>query len=68
MTRMTAKKRRILFCVLVFVGAGIKLDLVWAIADVFNGLMAIPNLIGLLALSGIIVAETNKYFYKKGMR
>ncbi|UCE08779.1 MAG: alanine:cation symporter family protein, partial [bacterium] len=38
---------------------------VWAIADVFNGLMAVPNLIGLLALSGIIVSETNKYFYNK---
>lgn len=58
------KPYRILFCILVFVGAGIKLDLVWAIADVFNGLMAVPNLIGLLALSGVIVSETNKYFYK----
>ncbi|MBN1153518.1 sodium:alanine symporter family protein [candidate division KSB1 bacterium] len=57
------KPYRILFCLLIFVGAGIKLELVWAIADVFNGLMAIPNLIGLLALSGIIVSETNKYFY-----
>jgi AGCS family alanine or glycine:cation symporter len=59
------KPYRILFCILVFVGAGVKLDLVWAIADVFNGLMAIPNLIGLLFLSGIIVSETNKYFYNK---
>lgn len=56
---------RILFCIVVFVGAGVKLDLVWAIADVFNGLMAIPNLIGLLFLSGVIVSETNKYFYNK---
>jgi len=59
------KPYRIIFCILIFFGAGIKLDLVWAIADVFNGLMAIPNLIGLIALSGIIVAETNKYFYHK---
>lgn len=59
------KPYRIFFCIVVFVGAGIKLELVWSIADVFNGLMAVPNLIGLLALSGIIVAETNKYFYRK---
>jgi len=59
------KPYRIIFCIVVFVGAGVKLELVWSVADVFNGLMAIPNLIGLLALSGIIVAETNKYFYKK---
>ena len=61
------KPYRIVFCLLIFVGAGIKLELVWKIADVFNGVMAVPNLIGLLALSGIIVAETNKYFYKKGL-
>jgi len=59
------KPYRIVFCLLIFVGAGIKLELVWAIADVFNGLMAIPNLVGLLALSGIIAAETNKYFYQR---
>ncbi len=59
------KPYRVLFCILVFVGAGVKLDLVWAIADVFNGLMAIPNLIGLIFLSGIIVSETNKYFYNR---
>jgi AGCS family alanine or glycine:cation symporter len=43
----------------------LKLDIVWRIADVMNGLMAFPNLIGLLGLSGIIVAETNKYFYNR---
>ena len=37
------------------------LDLVWNISDVFNGLMAIPNLIGLLGLSGIIVSETKAF-------
>ena len=35
---------------------------VWTLADIFNGLMAIPNLIALLALSGVIVAETRSYF------
>ena len=34
---------------------------VWTIADIFNGLMAIPNLIALLALNGVVVAETRKY-------
>jgi len=61
---MWVKPYRIIFCIVVFIGAGIKLELVWSIADVFNGLMAIPNLIGLLALSGIIVSETNKYYKK----
>ena len=37
-------------------------EAVWTIADIFNGLMAIPNLIALVALSGVIVAETKIYF------
>ncbi|MDD2321860.1 MAG: sodium:alanine symporter family protein [Geobacteraceae bacterium] len=52
---------RLLYAVLVIVGATTKLDLVWNFADVMNGLMAIPNLIGLLGLSGVVVAETNRY-------
>ncbi|HEX9973957.1 MAG TPA: sodium:alanine symporter family protein [bacterium] len=59
------KPYRIIFCIVVFIGAGVKLELVWSIADVFNGLMALPNLIGLLALSSVIVSETNKYYYKR---
>jgi len=59
------KPYRIAFCIAIFLGAYIKLDLVWAIADVFNGLMAIPNLIALLALSGVVVAETNRYYKKQ---
>jgi AGCS family alanine or glycine:cation symporter len=39
-----------------------KLDLVWAFSDVMNGLMALPNLIALVALSGIVVHETKSYF------
>ncbi len=53
---------RVLFVIFVGVGAMLKLDLVWALADVFNGLMAFPNLIGLLALSPILVQETKNYF------
>ena len=37
---------------------------VWTIADIFNGIMAIPNLIALLLLSGVVAAETKKYFSK----
>ena len=40
----------------VLIGSSLKVDLVWALADFFNGLMAIPNLIALLALSGVVAA------------
>ncbi|UOQ48906.1 sodium:alanine symporter family protein [Gracilibacillus caseinilyticus] len=52
---------RYIFIVFVFVGAVVSLDVVFNFSDVMNGLMAFPNLIGLLALSGIVVAETNKF-------
>jgi alanine or glycine:cation symporter, AGCS family len=52
---------RAAFVIAIFFGAVAELDLVWAMADVMNGLMAIPNLIGLLGLSGIVVMETNKF-------
>jgi AGCS family alanine or glycine:cation symporter len=38
---------------------------VWSLSDTFNGLMAIPNLIGLLALTPVVVKETKSYFEKK---
>jgi len=53
---------RYLFTLFVGIGAIVELDLVWAIADVFNAFMAFPNLIGLLALTPIIVQETRNYF------
>lgn len=52
---------RLLFVAAVFVGAVVELDLVWTFSDVMNGLMAVPNLIGLLGLSGVVVAETNRF-------
>ena len=55
---------RWLYIVCVFIGPYMTVSAVWTIADIFNGLMAIPNLIALLALSGIIVAETKVYFDK----
>lgn len=59
---------RILYAAMVMVGATIKLELVWNFADVMNGLMAIPNLIGLLGLSGVVVAETNRFLAERKTR
>ena len=56
---------RAVFVALVFSGAICKLDMVWNISDIANGLMAIPNLICLAALSGVIVEETKKYLWSK---
>ena len=47
--------------VCVFIGPFMTVSAVWKIADIFNGLMAIPNLIAIVALSGVVVAETRKY-------
>ncbi|TCW39046.1 alanine/glycine:cation symporter family protein [Laceyella sacchari] len=55
------KGYRVVYTLSVLVGAVMNLGLVWSIADIFNGLMAIPNLIGLLGLSGIVVAETKRF-------
>ncbi len=52
---------RILFSLVVFVGCTVQLGVVWAFSDVMNGLMALPNLIGLLILSGLVARETKKY-------
>src|SRR5690625_3723936 len=52
---------RIVFVLFIFVGATATLDVVWSLADVLNGLMAIPNLIGLLGLSGVIIYETKRF-------
>lgn len=51
-----------IFCV--FIGPLMTVSAVWTIADIFNGLMAIPNLIAIVALNGVVVAETKKYFEK----
>lgn len=55
---------RMLYIVSIFLGSVISLGLVWNIADCMNALMAIPNLISLLCLSGIIVHETRKYLWR----
>lgn len=56
---------RLTFVCFVGVGAVAKLSLVWNISDTLNGLMAIPNLIGLLLLTPVVVSETKKYFDNK---
>ncbi|MCT2534440.1 sodium:alanine symporter family protein [Aquibacillus koreensis] len=52
---------RIAFILFVFVGAIASLDVVFGVADIMNGLMALPNLIGLIGLSGVVVSETNRF-------
>ncbi|SDK35238.1 alanine/glycine:cation symporter family protein [Sediminibacillus albus] len=52
---------RLVFVLFVFVGSVAALDVVWGVADVMNGLMAFPNLIGLLGLSGVVAAETKRF-------
>ena len=56
---------RVIYVVTVLLGAGVNLGLVWAAADVFNGLMAVPNLIALLLLSNVIVSETRDFIQKR---
>ena len=48
---------------MVFVGATANLSIVWDLSDVTNALMALPNLVSLLLLSGVIAAETRKYLW-----
>ena len=52
---------RMIFTCVVFVGATTELELAWTFADLANGLMALPNLIGLILLSGLVVRETKAY-------
>ena len=52
------------YSLVAILGATVDLGLLWNIAETFNGLMAIPNLLSLLALNGIIVHETRKYLWR----
>lgn len=52
---------RIVFSLIVFVGATTTLQIAWTFSDIANALMAIPNLISLIALSGVIASEMNRY-------
>ena len=55
---------RVVFIALIACGAFLKLEAIWVLADIVNGLMAIPNLIALIVLSGVVVRETRLYFEK----
>ncbi|KOS57084.1 MULTISPECIES: alanine/glycine:cation symporter family protein [Rhodococcus] len=52
---------RAVFVLVVYIGATTELEVVWNFSDVMNGLMALPNLVGLLILSGLIARETKEY-------
>ena len=56
---------QILFVAIVVIGAALELGLVWNIADTLNGFMAIPNLVALLGLSGVVIKLTKEYFAKE---
>lgn len=60
-----AKVYQAVFIVVIVIGAVAKLNVVWDIADTFNGLMAIPNFIALFALSGVVAKLTKEYFFSK---
>ena len=55
---------RVVFCIVAFLGTLTKIHVVWQFADTMNALMALPNLVGLIFLSGVIVKETREYFEK----
>lgn len=59
---------RVAYVVIIAGSAFLQLEEIWALADIVNGLMAIPNLIALLGLSGIVVTETKKYFHHLEIR
>jgi AGCS family alanine or glycine:cation symporter len=54
---------RIIWIVTVFLGSVAKLSMIWDLADSMNALMAIPNLVSLILLSGVLASETKKYLW-----
>ena len=56
---------KIIFCIILIIGSTLGLDIVWNIGDALNGLMAIPNLVALLLLSGTIIKITKDHFANK---
>jgi len=66
--RVAVMPYRLVFSGMVFVGAVTSLEVVWTFSDIANGLMALPNLIGLLLLSGIVVKETRDYMSRKNWK
>ena len=62
------KVYRVLFIAAVVIGATLELELVWNIADTLNGFMAIPNLVALLGLSGVVIKMTKEYFSAEALK
>lgn len=59
------KVYNVLYTLAVFIGPYLTVTAVWTVADIFNGIMAIPNMIALFALSGVIAKETKEFFKNK---
>lgn len=59
---------RVVFVLIAYLGAVTSLDLVWAFSDIANGLMALPNLIGLVILSPVVYRETKRFFARPDWR
>ncbi len=53
---------RLIYCILLPVGASVQINIVWTISDIFNALMAGPNLVGLLLLSPVVIKTSKEYF------
>ena len=56
---------RVIYVAFVFVGAIAEINTIWLVADCFNALMAVPNLIALISLSGLVVKVTREHFSKE---
>lgn len=56
---------RLLFIAVIAIAAVVRLDVVWLVSDIMNALMAFPNLVGLLLLSGVVLRETRTYFSRE---
>ena len=65
--KRTNRFYRILYIVALFFGSIINLDIIWNIADCMNALMAIPNLVALLLLSGVVARETKRFLWTGGL-
>ncbi len=61
----SVKVYRWLYIIAVFIGPYMTVSAVWTIADIFNGMMAIPNMIALFALSGVVAKETKDFFARR---
>ena len=63
--RKSVKVYQFLFIIAIVIGATMELSIVWTVSDIFNGFMALPNLIALLGLSGVVVKLTKDHFSRE---